>query len=303
MTDRNRKFDKRQIARQFSRAASGYDSVSQLQRQMADRLIDQISFDDADGPFVLIDLGCGTGESLEKIASRFRSASAGRSVRQDLQTDVDRDSNPAMAGRSDKGHDTLIRIGIDIAPGMVQQARLKLAADPATELKVADLESTGLEAGIADCVFCNASLQWCDSLSAFREMDRLLKPSGKLLAATFGPETLAELKQAWLNCANQSPPVHSFPSPSELTADLKQVGFDSVSVRSERVKMCYASPQDLLYSLKNLGATHASVDRRRGLLGRDRFQELCDQIQRQMAGEAGIEVTFETLFLQAEKHS
>lgn len=296
-----RNYDKRQIAHQFSRAASTYDSVSQLQGKMADRLINQITFKNETDRFVLIDLGCGTGESLEKIGFRFQSNDAGLPGRgQSLSASCHLPS-PDPDHHRDSGRSVLKRIGIDIAAGMIEQAARRLVAEQDVQLLVADLEQTGLESGIADLVFCNAVLQWCDSMTALTEVFRLLKPEGKLLAATFGPETLAELKQAWQKGVDLTPSIHLFASADQVESDLKRVGFDLVRVTSERVMLNYPSSQELLYSLKRLGATHAHVDRRQGLWGKESFLKLCDQLQRQLTGSRGIEVTFEVLYLEGTR--
>ena len=58
---------KRDVARSFSRAAQSYDSVAELQRRVADRLLASLP-DCRDKR--LVDLGCGTGYSLPALAER-----------------------------------------------------------------------------------------------------------------------------------------------------------------------------------------------------------------------------------------
>ncbi len=153
--------EKKQIARQFSRAATTYDDVASVQALMATRLIEKIPID-ARG--TLIDLGCGTGAALKSLASQTR----------------------------------LELIGIDVAAGMLAQTRLRLErVSKKVVLLERDLENTGLENECADIVFSNAAIQWCQSRLAFAEMNRILRPGGQLFVSTFGPQTLCEWRQAW----------------------------------------------------------------------------------------------------------
>ena len=121
------KLAKDQIAQQFGRAAETYDDASQLQIEMADRLIERLP---ADASGQLVDLGCGTGWALDQISQlkRFQLT------------------------------------GVDIARQMIAIAQARVS--PA-EFICADLENTPLSDACADVVFSNAALQWCESPKAF----------------------------------------------------------------------------------------------------------------------------------------
>ena len=115
--------DREQVARQFSNAAETYDSAAQFQRELGRHLIDQIA---SAARGTLIDLGCGTGEALQEIKSRWP----------DLRL-----------------------IGVDIAPAMIEKAHTCVTD---SSLLVADIEQTGLPDESAGIVISCAAMQWCD---------------------------------------------------------------------------------------------------------------------------------------------
>src|SRR4029077_10511260 len=84
------------------------------------------------------------------------------------------------------------------APGMLERARLQSRWLRRFERVRADAYALPFATASFDLVFSNLMLQWCDDLDAvFAEIARVLKPGGLLLFSTFGPGTLAELREAW----------------------------------------------------------------------------------------------------------
>ncbi len=256
--------EKKQIARQFSRAAATYDEVAQIQSLMAQRLIEQIP---AQATGTLVDLGCGTGQALAHIADKTE----------------------------------LNLIGVDLAAGMIEQATQRLKSDPRTLLLVRDLMETGLLTNSADWVFSNAAIQWSDPLIAFAEMKRILKPGGQLLVSTFGPQTLHQWKTAWLAIDDPFPRVHHFYSDVELAAHLEAVGFQPFDVRSQCETSRFGSVDEMFASIKQLGATNASCQRAPGLLGRAKYQRLRDYFERVLLEQGHLPLTFECLFVSAQQ--
>ena len=94
-----------------------------------------------------------------------------------------------------------------------------------------------------------------DHARLFDEIKRVLRPRGVLLFATFGPDTLRELRDAWAQ-VNEDVRVHEF-------ADMHDLG-DAI--------------------LKWTGATNVSPDRPRGLLGRGVLERLLSVYPREADG-------------------
>lgn len=64
--------DKRQVAASFSRAASSYDSVAQLQRDVGNELLSRLPQDREPGRW--LDMGCGTGYFSRLLGERFQAS-------------------------------------------------------------------------------------------------------------------------------------------------------------------------------------------------------------------------------------
>ena len=87
---------------------------------------------------------------------------------------------------------------MDIAPGMLERARRQSRWLRRFARVRADAYSLPFRDGAFELVFSSLMLQWCDDLDAvFAEIARVLAPGGLLLFSTFGPGTLAELREAW----------------------------------------------------------------------------------------------------------
>ena len=259
-------FAKDQIARQFSRAAETYDHSALLQHTMANRLIDRLFEEPANQGFKerrqLVDLGCGTGWALGKIAN----------------------------------HTEFDLTAVDIAPGMIEVAMQRV---PEATFHCCDLEETNLTADFADVVFSNAAIQWCHLESALAEIKRICKPGGRVLLSTFGPGTCQEIKSAWQQVDEKNQRVHEFCSPNLLEAEMMEIGFENVQVESELHELLFDSVHELLQSLKQIGATNASSTRQRGLLGTKKYRAFQEVLEEQLRSDGQLKLTFHSVFASA----
>lgn len=108
----------------------------------------------------LIDIGTGTGRMLE-----------------------------LFAGFAD------VAMGIDRSPEMLRLARAKLAAQPHTELRQADLYALPMADGAADVAIVHHVLHFAQQpAAAIAEAGRVLAPGGRLLIADFAPHDREDLR-------------------------------------------------------------------------------------------------------------
>jgi malonyl-CoA O-methyltransferase len=235
--DEQRQLDKAQVRRSFARAAADYDAVAVLQHEIGRRMIERLDVMRI-SPTVILDLGCGTGQTTELLMRRFPGARV---------------------------------VALDFAMPMLSRARRRGRWLRRPACLCADLDSLPLAAASVDLVFANASLQWSASpIDAFRDIARVLRPEGLLLFTTFGPDTLFELREAWRE-VDSSPRVNSFIDLHDYGDMLGAAGLADPVVDVERMALTYPDVSQLLREIKSLGATNADVGRQRGLLGRGRL--------------------------------
>jgi len=96
---------------------------------------------------VVLDLGCGTGATLERLAPWVRTA-----------------------------------IGVDREPAMLRAAAQRLRGTGNVELRQGSLQALPLDDGVADVALCTLVLHHVDSpAEVFREVRRVLAPGGRFL--------------------------------------------------------------------------------------------------------------------------
>src|SRR5574340_419416 len=167
-----------EVRRAFDHAAASYDAHAVLQREVCDRLLERLDFMTLQ-PGRVLDVGTGTGYGLAALRSRYAEAEL---------------------------------CALDIAPSMLAAARARFPqpgwgkrvltrltplSSPLTHLVCADMERLPLAADSVNLVWSSLALQWARDLeAAFRGLHRALAPGGLLIFATFGPDTLKELRAA-----------------------------------------------------------------------------------------------------------
>lgn len=256
--------EKRWVGRSFSRAASGYDQVAALQRQVGEQLLARLD-EMPVAPRKILDVGAGTGYCTAELARRFPEA------------DV---------------------VALDIAEGMLRQLGGRPGL-PGRVLRICgDAESLPLRDGRVDLIFSNLALQWCADLPAvLAEFKRVLRHSGAVVFSTFGEATLGELRNAWALADGYSH-VNDFLSLESVESALAEGGVGNFQVDSERRVLSYSSVDALLRELKGLGAHNITQNRPRHLTGKGVFQRMLDAYAAAML-QGHIHASFETIRVSA----
>lgn len=254
--------DKRQVAASFSRAASSYDSVAQLQRDVGSELLGRLPRDRAPGRW--LDMGCGTGHFSRLLGQRF----------------------PASEG-----------LALDIAEGMLEHAR---PLGGARYFIAGDAERLPLQAQSCELIFSSLAVQWCaDFRAVLSEAHRVLKPGGVLAFASLCVGTLYELRDSWRQVDGM---VHvnrfrEFTTYQQLCA---ASGLRVLSLEARPHVLHYPDVRSLTHELKALGAHNLNPGRPGGLTGRARIKGLIDAYE-QFRQTQGLPATYQVVYAVLEK--
>ncbi|WP_367154474.1 malonyl-ACP O-methyltransferase BioC [Methylomonas sp. HYX-M1] len=256
--------DNVRIARSFAVAASRYDRLATLQREVGLELMRRYPLQA--GPGNCLDLGCGTG---------------------------------FLTGRMLTGGGAEQLLALDIAMPMLQTARGKYPLGNAGYV-CADAQRLPFADNSFQQIYSNLALQWVGDLAAtFSELRRVITPSGRLVFATFGQDTLRELKAAWAR-VDAGRHVNSFPSAVQTEALLAGAGFERVSVQSVLYRSRYPGVDVLMHELKGLGANQIKQAPIRTITTKARLNAMIEHYQALMT-EPGIVASYEILFAAAER--
>jgi malonyl-CoA O-methyltransferase len=252
--------DRRAVARAFGAASSHYDGAAQLQAEVRGELLSRLDTL-REAPTAILDLGCGTGAAAESLKKRFSRARV---------------------------------VAADIAPGMVQATRRRSRFWRSFECVEADAHSLPMPDASFDVVFTNLMLQWADPLDdALAQIGRVLRPGGLLLASSFGPETLQELRWAWAQ-ADDAVHVNRFVDMLDFGAALQRAGFSEPVLDVDRHVRHYPGVDALMAGLKAIGAHNVNSGRPRGLTGRHRLERMRQAYER-LRKPAGLPATWQVV--------
>ncbi len=256
--------EKRWVGSSFSRAASSYDQVAALQRQVGEQALARLR-EIPCAPGTILDVGAGTGYCTARLAKVFPDAAV---------------------------------IALDIAEGMLRILGGRPGLQGRVQRICGDGESLPLRDHGVDLVFSNLALQWCADLPAvLAEFRRVLRPGGAILFSTFGEATLCELREAWA-LADAYSHVNAFVSLASVEKALVNGGFGDVQASGERLVLSYPGVDALLRELKGLGAHNVTRNRPRHLTGKGVFRKMLDAYPVAMA-EGRVEASFEIVHVLA----
>jgi malonyl-CoA O-methyltransferase len=265
-----------EVRRAFDHAAASYDAHAVLQREVCDRLLERLDFMTLQ-PARVLDVGTGTGYGLAHLQTRYAQA--------DL-------------------------CALDIAPAMLHAARARLPrpgwaqralgsvlprSGPQHHVLCADMDRLPLAASSVNLIWSSLALQWAHDLeTTLRGFQRVLAPGGLLIFATFGPDTLKELRAAFA-AVDDAPHVNRFIDLHDIGDMLVNAGFSSPVMEMEMLTLTYADLKTLMRDLKGIGAHNAAAARRRGLLGKSVWTRL-EQAYETHRLDGRLPATFEVIY-------
>ncbi|SCK11074.1 malonyl-ACP O-methyltransferase BioC [Vogesella sp. LIG4] len=268
--------DKQQVRASFERAAHSYDAAAVLQREVSDRMAERLDYIKLQ-PAVILDAGSGTGYGSAGLRRRYPDA---RVVELDL-------AHAMLCASRDKqraGQGMLSRLFKSQQPWQV----------------CADVERLPLADNSVDMIWSSLTIQWLNLPDAvFAEFQRVLKPGGMVLFATLGPDTLYELRAAF-GAADGGNHVNQFIDMHDLGDAMLASGMSEPVMDMEKIVMTYASAREVMQDLKSIGAHNVTAGRKRGLLGKQAWQRVCDAYEGYRR-DGQLPATYEVLYGHAWK--
>jgi malonyl-CoA O-methyltransferase len=258
------RLDALRVRRSFGRAASGYDAAAVLQQRVRGELLERLGLVRL-VPGVVLDLGAGTGHASIELKRRYRPGQV---------------------------------IALDLAEGMLREASRRQTLLRRFGRVCGDAASLPLRDQSVDLVFSSLMLQWCNEPDrVFAECRRVLRSGGLLTFATFGPDTLTELRRAWAAVDGRTH-VNRFIDMHDLGDALVRAGLAEPVLDVERYTLTYAGVRELMRDLKSIGAHNANAGRPRTLTGKGTLAGLVAAYE-EFRHDGRLPATFEVVYGQA----
>lgn len=231
-------FDRRRLQFSFGRAAPVYAQAAVLQREVETRLIEQLDYLEDKTPARVLDVGSGPGRASGAMKKRWPRA------------DV---------------------IAMDLALPMLHEVPKHTRFWRPVRRVCADAAQLPFADASMDVIFSSLCLQWVAHLPrALDEFRRVLREDGLLLFSTFGPDTLIELREAYIAGGESDPPLSSFAAIQQVGDALMAAGFRNPVLDRDHYTLTYPDVRSLQQELRIIGAGDARAVRPRGLGGKRR---------------------------------
>jgi SAM-dependent methyltransferase len=176
---------------------------------------------------IVLDIGCGAGQTLLQIAELV-----------------------GPGGRV---------IGVDVAPLLLEIAGQRTVMRSQVRLIQADAQSLDLPPASADAVFSRFGVMGLlDPIAAFANFHRILKPSGRLAFSCWRSLQDNELDRFPLSAAGVSLPVDetpfSFADPDHTHRILKSAGFEQIAIQAHDERVSSGDLDAMTSVLMKVGA-------------------------------------------------
>ncbi|EHA13765.1 methyltransferase domain-containing protein [Halomonas sp. HAL1] len=243
------------VAHAFSRAAPRYDALATAQRHIGEMLWGSLP----PHAFNVLDMGCGTGVWTQRLAERYPCAQI---------------------------------TGLDLAPGMLEQARQRHGES--IHWQPGDAAAQPFDKRSFDLVFSNLAVQWCRDIGAvMAELYRILTPGGLAYITTLLPGTLEEIAFAW----QRPEALLQTPDRASVERAIDESGLTISRQAATVERFYYPDLKAVMASIKGVGAQIArpqtSLSRNDIAAAQARFEQLRQP--------DGLPVSYHCLTLQLEK--
>ncbi len=274
----------KKIIRDFSRAATSYDTYAVLQRKVADQLFlncraelgaldsgDALPITNHQSPITqnILDIGCGTGYFHELL-------------------------------RKNKIYLPLVQLDISHAMCLVAASYASSPPYGGTYTCSADMHSLPFAGGSFANIFSSMTMQWSGNLKrVFSEAARVLQNKGGFAFSIVADGSLFELRDVFLE-AGENPRIHNFITQAELEVLLKNCGFTEYEINTETITIFYKDIYAALLSIKAVGASYKGVSNS-GIKGKNYFTKLGEIYRDKFMQNEGLPLSWNIIYVKGRK--
>lgn len=256
------RLDKSAVKKSFNRSACQYDRSAVLQAEVLSRLFERLEYIKLK-PELVVDLGCGTGQGIKRLHKHYKKSTV---------------------------------LALDMADEMLLQAKKQYGLLNRKWLVNADMDRLPLKDKSVDLLFSSLALQWSNDLGqTFEEFRRVGREGGAILYATFGVNTLRELRESWA-MVDSSPRVHQFIDMHDVGDLMLAAGLLQPVMDMDEITLEYKNFSDLMSDLKSIGATNAEKSRSRGLMTAGKLKRLREAYEQVGFKNGCYQVTYEVVY-------
>lgn len=252
-----------QIQANFSKAAKDYSAHAKVQQEIGRRLMQRFDYYKLK-PERALDLGAGTGYFSQQLKKRFNQCQV---------------------------------VAFDLSESMLKKIK-KGILKPVSRVKGC-MTRLPFKTNSYDIVFANQVIHWhADYLTLFKEIARVLKPSGVFVFSTLGPDTFIELKQAWAE-VDEYQHAYSFVDMHLLGDALLKAGMAEPVVDMEYLTARYQEIKTLARDLKAQGVQHNTSRARQGLTTPSQWSAFSNAYDKYRDEDGLLPLSYEVIYGQA----
>lgn len=267
--------DKTIVKKSFNASADTYDRYAGLQNHLADRLVHLVAALEGSSGACILDIGMGTGNLTSRLMQRFAQSRV---------------------------------YGCDLAVNMMVRARDKLLASAHPVLfAAADAENLPYRRNSFELVASSFTYQWLeDWRSALGEALRVLKPQGVFVFSAFGSGTFCELRQSYSKACLETGYTRGVAlelsvREETIRQQMSACGFAESLTTEWKIIENYSSVNDLIRSIKGMGARNASAKRNKTPGVRKIWKRMIELYEKDFGRGGTIPATFEIIMGSAKK--
>jgi len=242
-----------------------YIDSAVVQKEIVARLMDRLSLINI-SPKKIVDIGAGVGLGSKEIITRYPEA------------------NCFMLDNS------------------IESLNENISKDINVYEVCANFKKIPFKNNSFDLIFSSSALHWdLDIRSSFKEIYRILRPGGLFLFATYGPNTLIELRSAWSRI-DEYKHVNDFYDMHDIGDLMQSINFNDSVVDVENIIIEYKDVAQLQIDLKNIGSKVIySKENNQSLISKNKMKKMYNEYEKFRLEDGNLPATYEVIFGSAWK--